>query len=119
MLQKLKNGLERGEVDPGLLEELGWTEDQLQRFVERMETALRESSQKSETPAEQARRVQFEEMLKSLDVNRRSGVRSGKEQPSREVDQVDSRRAPVPVEYRRAWEQYTKSLSKTAKPPRK
>jgi len=119
VLQKLKKGMERGEVDQSLLEELGWTEDQLQRFVQRMETALQESSQKTETLADQARRVQFEEMLKSLDVNRRSGVHSGSDQPSREVDQVDSRRAPVPAEYRRAWEQYTKSLSKTPKAPLK
>lgn len=113
VLQRLKDGLERGDVDPGLLKELGWTEDQLQRFVDRMGQAFAESSKAPETPVDQARRIQFEEMLKNLDLNRQTATRRGTDQPSREVDQIDSRRAPVPLEYRRAWEKYTRTLSKS------
>jgi hypothetical protein len=116
VLQRLQQNLERGEVDPKLLEELGWTEEQLQRFVGRLQTALEETAKPAETPQDQARRVQFEEMLKSLDVHRAGSVRTGGDQPSREVEQTDVRRAPVPAEYRRAWENYTRSLSKTPKP---
>lgn len=112
-LQRLKDGLDRGDVDQKLLEELGWNEGQLRKFVDRMSESLRTTSEESATPQDAARRLQFEEMLKSLDLNRTSRVRKAGDQPSREVEQVDSRRTPVPLEYRRAWERYTRSLSKT------
>jgi collagen type III alpha len=112
-LKRLKEGLSRGEVDQKLLDELGWNEAQLERFVDRMSDALQNSSQTPATPVEEARRLQFEEMLKSLDLNRSSQLRKGSDQPSREVEQIDSRRTPVPVEYRKAWERYTKTLSRS------
>lgn len=119
VLQRLKDGLDRGDVDQQLLDELGWTPDQLKQFVNRLDAALKASQSAPETPVEQARRAQFEEMLKALSLDRSGTKRSGAGQPTREVDETNSRRTPVPLEYRQAWEKYTKSLSKSPKPAAK
>jgi len=119
VLQRLKQGLDRGDVDQQLLDELGWTPDQLKQFVKRLDAALQASQSTPETPVEQARREQFEEMLKALSLDRKGTKRSGKDQPTREVDETNSRRTPVPLEYRQAWERYTKSLSKSPQPASK
>lgn len=119
VLQRLKQGLERGDVDQQLLDDLGWTPDQLKQFVNRLDAALKASQSAPESPVEQARREQFEEMLKTLDLDRAGTKRTGAGQPVREVEETNSRRTPVPLEYRQAWEKYTKSLSKSAKPAAK
>ena len=118
VLQRLKDGLERGDVDPQLLEELGWTTDEMQRFVDRLSQALH-GGEGDESPESRARRIQFEEMLRNLNLDRSGVRRSAANQPSREVDQIESRRAPVPGEYRKAWERYTRQLSKQPPQPAK
>ena len=40
VLKRLKEELDRGEVDPELLKKLGWTEKDMQRFAERLERQL-------------------------------------------------------------------------------
>jgi collagen type III alpha len=116
VLQRLKDGLERGDVDPQLLDELGWTNDEMQRFVNRLSESLHGTGE-AESPEAIARRVQFEEMLRSLKLDRVGAKRTAGQQPSREVDQIESRRAPVPGEYRKAWERYTRELSKQPPAP--
>jgi hypothetical protein len=117
VLQRLKDGLERGDVDPKLLEELGWTPDEMQRFVNRLSQTLHQNDD-AESPESVARRVQFEEMLRSLSLDRSGRKRAASQQPNREVDQIESRRAPVPGEYRKAWEKYTQQLSKQPPAPK-
>ncbi|MFM7924894.1 MAG: hypothetical protein ACKPJJ_32110, partial [Planctomycetaceae bacterium] len=41
-LKRLQKELERGEVDPELLQELGWTKDELSKFADRMQQQLDE-----------------------------------------------------------------------------
>ncbi len=93
-----------------MLEELGWSRDQLERFVDRMSQELNRT--KGESPESEARRLQFEEMLKNLNVKPKASTRTAGETPRREVDQFDSRRSVVPAEYRKAWERYTERLNK-------
>jgi hypothetical protein len=112
VLKRVQDSLERGDVDPQLLEDLGWTPEQMQRFVERMGRELNRPADTADSPAAAARQLQFEEMLKSLQLDRQGRRREAGEQPSREVQQVDSRRAPVPSEYRKAFEAYQKRLAK-------
>jgi hypothetical protein len=109
VLQKLKNNLERGDVDPALLKELGWTEDDMRRFVERLGLEL-ETPTDDNSPEALARRQQFEEMLKSLDLRRSGSKRAAGQQPTRSVEQIDTRRSTAPAEYRKAWETYTRRL---------
>lgn len=111
VLQRVQDDLNAGKVDQKLLEELGWTPEQLQRFAERLARQLSKPASEL-TPEDEARRRQFEEMLKSIDLKGGGVQRSGEHAPKREVDQSGARRAPVPVEYRAAWEALTKTLSK-------
>ncbi len=113
VLQQLQKDLERGEVSPELLDELGWTPEQLQRFTDRLAQELNRSNET--TPESDARRLQFEEMLRNLNLRSTGTKRTGEQGTNREVDQIDSRRSTVPAEYRKAWERYTERFGK-AKP---
>ena len=115
VLKKLQKDLERGEVDPELLEKLGWTEDEMKRFADRISKHLQESKSADETPESQARKVQFEEMLKSLDLNRKGTTRSGENSPAREVNQIDTRRGTVPKEYRSVYEKFSRDATRQKK----
>lgn len=121
VLRKLQDDLDRGEVNPELLEKLGWTEDQLKGWSDRLAKQLQQ--QPAETPVDRARQMQFEEMLRQIDLRKSNAVRSGESQPTRELPQSDSRRSAPPAEYREAYEAFTRGLSKrtpaAAKPPKK
>lgn len=114
VLDRLKKDLERGEVDDEFLKELGWTKEDMQRFVDRLDKQMK--SGKDDTPAEQVRRRQFEEMLKSLDLNAKGDKRQDSNTTKRSTSDFSDRRAPVPVEYNKATEEYTKRLAKQKKP---
>ena len=112
ILQKLKKDLERGDVDPELLEQLGWTPAELKKFADRLSKSLNESKQPEETPASRARQQQFQEMLKNLDLQKTGTRRSGEKEPQREVNQVDSKRAPAPPAYQKIFEKFTKDQAR-------
>lgn len=112
VLKRLQDGLERGDVDPELLEKMGWTEDQMRRFTERLSKHLQEAKSPAETPESQARRQQFEETLKSLNLNKQGTTRQGDKSPQRDVDQIDSRRSTVPKEYRSAAERFSREVTR-------
>lgn len=117
VLQRLKDDLNNDTVDPKLLEELGWTPEQLARFTERLAKQLEKPADEL-SPLDEARRKQFEETLKSLNLKDGTAQRSGEKSPQRELEQTGARRAPVPQDYKAAAEAFTKSLSKqkAAKP---
>ena len=119
VLKRLQDGLERGDVDPELLEQLGWTEAEMKRFAERLGKHLQESKSLDETPESIARRQQFEEMLKSLDLKKQGAKRSGENSPTRDVNLNDSRKANVPPQYKKAYEQFTKDLARQKQPASK
>lgn len=112
VLKRLQDGLERGDVDPELLEKMGWTEDQMRRFTERLSKHLQEAKSTDETPESQARRQQFEETLKSLNLNKQGATRQGDKSPQRDVNQIDSRRSTVPKEYRSAAERFSREVTR-------
>ena len=113
VLKKLKEDMKRGEVDDQLLKKLGWTEQDMQRFVERMERNLAEP--KPNDPREAARRRQFEESLKSLDLKNSGGERLDQMKNKRDTDNFSDRRLPVPRRYRQAYEDITRRLSRQQK----
>jgi collagen type III alpha len=115
VLKRLQDELERGDVDPELLEKLGWTKDELRRFSDRLNKALAESKSGDETPESLSRRQQFEEMLKGLDVNKSGTKRSGENSPQREVNQIESRHSTVPKAYRAASEKLSREVSRQKK----
>ncbi len=115
ILQKLKDDLERGETDPELLEQLGWSPEEMKRFADRLSRSLSESKL-AEAPAEtKARQQQFQEMLKNLDLQKSGAQRTGEQEPKRDLDQIESKRMPPPKVYGRAFDKFTKELARQKK----
>jgi collagen type III alpha len=113
VLQRLESQLKRGQVDKKVEEELGWTKDQVRQFVERM----RRQSQAAEdptSPAAEARRLQFEETLKSLNLHSPVKARSSRAVPKTNDNEIESKRSIPPPEYRDLYNAFTKSLAKQA-----
>lgn len=119
VLKQLEKDLERGTVDPELLKKLGWTEEQTRAFYERINKGLQESKSGNETPESQSRRAQFEEMLKSMDLNRKGAVRSGENSPTRDVQQIDARRTTVPKKYDSVYKKFSSDVTRQKTKPAK
>lgn len=115
VLDRLKDQLERGEVDQELLERLGWTEDDLRKFTDRMQKQLKDTG-KDVSPAAVARRRQFEEMIKDIHTAAPTR-RQGSEKPrQKRVNQFDTKgRPPVPQRFRSRYREYTRSFSGSKK----
>ncbi len=118
VLKRLQGELERGEVDQDLLDELGWTEDEVRKFTNRLKDRL--DAPAGDTPESVARRRQFEETLKTLDLKSSYGPRQGSGVRSTRSDSIGPRRSPVPAEYRDDYNAFTRSRAKrgrnTSKP---
>lgn len=116
VLRKLEDQIQRGDVDPELLKELGWTKDDMRRFADRLKNQLEDRGDDG-SPGAVARRRQFEESLKNLDL--RSGAKSRRganfEKPDNDAA-IGPRKAAVPSEYRDAYEAYTREVSKRTTP---
>lgn len=116
VLQKLKDDIDRGDVDEELLEKLGWTEDDLKKFTDRLSKNLQEDAVDKTSPEELARKKQFEEMLRGIRLSGDQKVtREGANLESTDVDSFAPSQAPAPLQYRELEEAYKNSLSKQRK----
>ena len=112
VLQRLKSQLERGEVDQELMDELGWKDKKdVERFVKFLEKGMGQQGD-DHSPEAEARRMQFEETLKSMDLSSDTQRRNGSTGKERAIEQIGAKNAPVPREYEKVWQSYTRSLSK-------
>ncbi len=109
MLKRLQDELRRGETDPQLLKDLGFTESELQQFLKRVDQQL--NSADDETPEGLARRRQFEEMLKGLGSRSQGETRDGGTGPRQASGGFGGRSSTAPAEYAREAEAYKKRLS--------
>jgi hypothetical protein len=116
VLRRLDDQLKRGEVDEKVQEELGWTKDQIRRFVERMKKQA-QAADEPNSPAAEARRLQFEETLKSLNLRSPAKSRSSQAVPKSNDAEMESKRSIPPPEYRDLYNAFTKSLARPAPPP--
>lgn len=110
VLKRLESELERGEVDPQLLDELGWTQDEVRKFTDRLKNKL--DTEPADTPESIARRRQFEETLKTLDLKSAYGPRQDSGTRSTRSDSISVRRSQVPAEYRDDYDAFTRSRAK-------
>ena len=94
-----------------LLEELGWNENDMKKFTQRLRNNLREDKE-SETPQSKAGRLQFQEWLKNIDLKSKGRKRTAGDLPKREFDAGQGRRTPPPAEYRDLFEAYTRGLNR-------
>jgi hypothetical protein len=119
VLTRLKNQLDRGEVDQKLLEELGWKDRQdLERLVKFLDKGLNDQGEDN-SPEALARKQQFEEILKSLPLGNETGSKSGGSGTTRRIRAIGDGNVPVPPEYRKLYESYTRTLSKNPDPSAK
>lgn len=111
VLQKLKKQLERGEPDDELMKEMGWKDiHDVERFAKFLEDNLN-SQADDNSPAAQARRLQFEELLRNLRIGSQPARRDGGHSVERRREAIGNRVLPIPPEYREQYEAYTKRLS--------
>lgn len=112
VLKRLKSQLERGDVDQEMLDEMGWKDNKdVEKFVRYLEDNLKQNAD-DDSPEAQARRMQFEETLRNLDVGSETNRRSGSVGKERAIQQIGTKNVPPPREYQKIWESYTRSLSK-------
>jgi collagen type III alpha len=109
VLKRLKEELDRGDVDPELLKKLGWTEKDMKRFAERLERQL--AQPKPDDPAAEARRRQFEEVLRNVDLESSGREQAGDFSNQKSTNNFSERRLPAPRSHRKAYEDYIKRLS--------
>ncbi len=109
-LKRLEDELQRGEVDPELLKDLGWTEADMQRFADRLRRNLSQPKG-DETPQEAAQRAEFEHMLRNLDFDGGPGARTAPTGRAKDVGDVSTANPRVPTEYREAYEAFTRSVA--------
>ena len=111
-LKRLQKELERGEVDPELLKELGWTKDELAEFADRMQQQLEEREQNEQQQREKSlSQKSFEEMLRSLGVGGSGAAREGDARRDRDRQDTTIRNSTPPSRYRSSYEAYRRSLS--------
>ncbi|MDG2389789.1 MAG: hypothetical protein P8M30_10770 [Planctomycetaceae bacterium] len=112
VLKRLEQQLKRGEVSDELLDELGWTEGQMRAFADRMRQQLAQNRAEL-TNEEQIRQRQFEEMLKNMNFQPKEETsQSNNSQLGRATRSFGSRNIPVPIEYRDAYEAFTRELGR-------
>ena len=96
MLTRLEDMLNRNAVDPELLRRLGWTEEDLRRFVKYL---------KAKQQQERAGRIG------RVHAPRRSMLSGPQSVVSEGDNAIDVSRTPPPPEYREIIEAYSRSLS--------
>lgn len=111
VLKRIKDELKRKEVNQELLDELGWSKEEMKRFSERLQKQLQIPDTNQQSPESLARKRQFEEMLKSLKPASRAAQRNRTSTRKQTNDSLGPRRLPVPEEYREAYEAFTRGLS--------
>jgi hypothetical protein len=115
VLKRLQDELQRGDVSDDLLEDLGWTEDNLRDFMSRLEQRLADSGE-DRSPAAEARRRQFQEVLRGLDYSAESQQREGGDGDRPVEEGFGAPRRPAPSEFRSDEEAFKKRLSRETAP---
>ncbi|SFH67471.1 hypothetical protein [Planctomicrobium piriforme] len=110
-LKRLRQQLDRGQAPEDLLRELGYSEQDLERFMQRLEERLADPGLDKSAETDAARR-QFESLLKGIQYDSTGQNRSGGERERKATQSSGSGNRPVPPEYRRDTEAYKQKLSK-------
>lgn len=110
VIDKLDEQLRKQEVDEELLEELGWTTDELRRFVERWRN-LKSQAEGTGPQAEEARQ-ELNESLKSLGLrrDRQAGFQT-QSAKDKLRDLQDAYRGRTPLEYQELMRKYIKGTA--------
>jgi hypothetical protein len=109
VLGKLADQLKKKQVDKNLLEQLGWTEEQLRQFVSRWQE--RKAAAKQNDPTGEAASRELDDALRSLGL-RRGALKQGPISDDTQRDLRQGFRGPVPVEYQERLRAYSQGVSR-------
>jgi hypothetical protein len=110
-LKRLQESMERGNIDPELQKELGFTDDELKTFMDRLQERLADNGDDN-SPEAQARRRQFEQLLKGINLQTETGKREAGTGTGPAGAGYSGARRSGPAEYRAAEQRYRESLNK-------
>lgn len=110
VLEKLDDQLEKHKVDPKLLKSLGWTEDELRRFVTRWQGLKARAAEGGDDAADA--NAQLDAALRSLGLRQNGPQRFRADATADKLrDLNDAYRARAPQEYLDRVREYTKGVS--------
>ena len=111
-IKRLQKELDRGKVDPKLLDELGWTETEMKSFVDRMQKQLEQRELNAQQLKEKSiSEKSFDAMLKGLDINSTGQTRQGRTEYDRDQQDTTTRQSAPPSRYKQLVEGYQRSVS--------
>jgi hypothetical protein len=109
VLEKLSDQLNSKKIDQNMLKELGWSEDDLRRFVDRWRD--RKKAAKRDDPSGDAAKRELDEALRSLGL-RRGPMKQGQVKDDTLRDLREGYRGPVPIEYQERLRAYNQGVSR-------
>ena len=92
------------------MDQLGFNEQDLDQFMQRLEQRLADSGADQSAEAESARR-QFDSLLKGTDYESTGARRDGGDGPRSASESFGTANRPVPPEYRKDVEAYKKKVN--------
>ncbi|WP_437186061.1 hypothetical protein SH668x_003189 [Planctomicrobium sp. SH668] len=116
-LKRLRNQMERGETPNELMDRLGYTEKDLDQFMQRLEQQLGDQGA-DQSPESAASRRQFETLLKGIDYQSSGQSKAGGTHERKASGSSGSSNRLAPPQYRRNTEAYKEMLNRqgTQKP---
>ncbi|WP_437224369.1 hypothetical protein SH661x_003600 [Planctomicrobium sp. SH661] len=114
-LKRLRDKLERGETPEALMDQLGYTQQDLERFMQQLEQRLADPGLDQSAESAAARR-QFESLLKGIDYNSSGQLREGGERERKASQSFGSGNRPAPPMYRKDSEAYKEKLNRQPSP---
>ncbi|MEX2122020.1 MAG: hypothetical protein WD847_20740 [Pirellulales bacterium] len=111
-LEHLKDQLAKEKPDQELLDELRWTRDDIEKFVERWEQLKREANEPGDEG--KAARDRLDETLRSLGLRPRgTSLEGGRVRDDRGRKLRESRRSSAPAEYAEQAREYQKGTARS------
>ena len=112
VLDKLSDQLKKNKVDDRMLKELGWSREDLRRFIERWQQR-KDAAQRDDPKGEAAKR-ELDEALRSLGLQREK-LQQNAVQKDTMRDLKQGYRGPVPLEYQERLRAYNQGVSRAAR----
>ncbi|HJQ79528.1 MAG TPA: hypothetical protein VJ828_06215 [Lacipirellulaceae bacterium] len=112
VLDKLADQLNKKDVDDQLLKDLGWSEEDLRRFVDRWQQRKNAARQNDQTGKSAER--ELDEALRSLGL-RPGTLQQNIRKDDRQRDLREGFRGPVPAKYREQLQRYNRGVSRAGR----
>ena len=116
-VQRLRDQLNKNQVDQQLLDSLQWTKADMERWVSRWETMFRRSEEKG--PKGEAARMELDSTLRSLGLTPHGTQISGHRKDDTTQGMKEGRRTRPPAEYQEQFRQYTRGIARAQTASRK